>query len=178
MLRLLDMVWTEDNDFQNAVPDYMSYDFLDNDVKLAIETVEKKGGELAEDEEKKFFKQHELKEPEPVVIPDRVGGVYTDNEVTDILDVLNEFDFMYKEGSFKKITQEVADWANENGYEKLFDELVGYKFKVTSKGTHKNDGQMVDYYFTLKSPDGKETKFSTEMCLMVGWNYCGSLKIK
>lgn len=177
MIRLLDMVWSEENEFENGVPDFMSYDFLDNEVERGVKNIEKKGIELSEDEEKRFFTQHEIKEPEPVIIPDRVGGVYTDDEVTEILNILYwEFDFR-EDGGYHKITQEIADWANENGHEKLLDELVGYKFKVDSDGDHRNDGQMVDYYFTLKSPSGGKTKFETEMCLMVGWNYCGSLKI-
>lgn len=181
MLRLLSMVWTDQNKFENASGDRydISYDFLDNQIVKAVENAEKKGEELGTDEEKTFFKQHKIKEPEPVVIPDREDGIYTDDEVNNILDILDhEFDFMYTEGVYKKITQEVADWANENGHDKLFDELVGYKFKVKSEGDHRNDGQMVDYYFTFKSPSGEKTKFETEMCLMVGWNYHQNLKIK
>jgi len=177
MNRLLDMVWTKNNEFENAIPDFMSYDFLDNDINTAIQTIEKNEKQLNDDEEKTFFKQYEP-EPEIITIPNRIGNVYTYNEVNDILNVLRNFDFIYNKGKYQEITQDIADWANENGYNNLFDELVGYKFKVTSKGTHKNDSHMVEYSFTLKSPHGRETKFSTEMCLMVGWNYYENLKIK
>ena len=38
---------------------------------------------------------------------------------------------------------------------------------------------MVEYTFTFISPKGEETKVYTEMCLMVGWNYCEkNVKIK
>ena len=50
--------------------------------------------------------------------------------------------------------------------------------KFETDGTHKHDGQMVEYTFTFISPTNKETFFSTEMCLMVGWNYSNKLKIK
>lgn len=49
-------------------------------------------------------------------------------------------------------------------------DLLDYKFEVSSDGYHKNDGQLVEYEFLFTSPEGKVTNFSTEMCLMVGWN--------
>lgn len=179
MIRLLDMVWTERNEFENAVPDFMSYEFLDNDLVNAVKLTIKKGDVLTKDGEKLFFTQHEIKKPEPVVIPERKDGIYTYNDVNSILNILDhDFDYMFNEDNFKEITQDVADFANQNGYTKLFDNLVGYEFMVTSEGDHKNDGQLVDYFFTFRSPSGEDTDFSTEMCYMVGWNFCGSLEIK
>jgi hypothetical protein len=182
MIRLLHMIWTNENDFDNSdLWDDFERPFpaIEKKIEDAVESTPKVERVLAEDEEKTFFTQHEVKEPEPVVIPDRVGNVYTDDEVNDILNILrHEFDLMYDEDVYCKITQEVADWANKNGYDKLFDELVGYKFKFEKDGEHKNDGQMVEYTFTFKSPSGEKTKFSTEMCLMVGWNYHRDLQIK
>jgi predicted transcriptional regulator len=93
----------EENKFKNAVPDFMTYDFLDKDISKAIKNIEKSDVCLEEDEEKKFFKQFEIKgesevflEPEPVVNPERVNGVYTDDEVTSILNALQEYDLIHK----------------------------------------------------------------------------------
>jgi hypothetical protein len=181
MIRLLHMLWTDDNEFENSD---LWDDFerpcppIEKQIEDAVANTPKVEVELEEDMEKTFFKQHEVKVPEPVVIPDRVGGRYTYHEVNDILNLLY-WDFDFREDSgYHKITQEVADVANKKGYDKLFDELIGYKFKVKSDGDHRNDGQMVDYFFTFKSPKGIKTKFDTEMCLMVGWNYHQDLIIK
>lgn len=46
-----------------------------------------------------------------------------------------------------------------------------HNLKVKMDGDHRNDGQMVDYGFYFKSPDGIVTEVWTEMCLMVGWNH-------
>jgi len=172
MIRLLHMLWTDENDFENSD---LWDDFerpcppIEKQIEDAVADTPKADVELSEDMEKTFFKQYVVKEPEPVVIPDRVDNFYTNDEITDILNILY-WDFDFRDGSYK-ITQEIADYANKNGNEKLLDELVGYKFKMTSKGDHRNDGQMVDYYFTFKSPKGVKTELETEMCLMVGWNY-------
>lgn len=102
-------------------------------------------------------------------------GIWNGDEVNDMLDVFREFDLTY-EGKIK-ITQKVVDFAREEHGYNLMDELLGYKVKCKTKGKHKNDGQLVEYYFTLTSPDKVKTYFDTEMCLMVGWNYYKDLKL-
>lgn len=175
---VLDMIWTNENKLQNA-------NFTDEEkeeMKSEIRMIEILDKELSEDEEKTFFTQHAIKEPEPIAIPKRKGGRYGRDEVTEILNILNEFDFTYDYRANKKafkITQEMCDFANENDYTpNILQELVGYEIKHKADGSHKNDGQMVEYTFTLKSPKGKKTVFSTEMCLMCGWNVCDDLIIK
>ncbi len=69
-------------------------------------------------------------------------------------------------------------YSQQDGYDNLLEVLLGYKVKFKTDGYHKTDGQMVKYTFTFISPEGKETIFSTEKCLMVGWNHCEELKIK
>lgn len=172
MIRLLDMVWTEENEFENASPDIFSYKFLDNDIVNALKDVKKKRKELVEDEEKTFFTQHVVV---PKVVKKKVRKklTYSDDEVNDILSLLGEYNIEYNgKGT---ITQQMADETRED-YDGLLDDLVGYKVKIRSTGDHRNDGQFVDYDFTFTSPAGKKTEFSTEMCLMVGWNYHESLK--
>ncbi len=102
-------------------------------------------------------------------------GIWNYNEVNDMLGVFREFDLTYK-GKIK-ITQEVINYAREEHGYNLLDELLGYKVKCKTKGKHKNDGQLVEYYFTLTSPNKVKTWFDTEMCLMVGWNYYKDLKL-
>ena len=63
-----------------------------------------------------------------------------------------------------------AEWYDGSDYDFLGD----YEVKITEEGDHRNDGQLVDYFFTFKSPEGKETTIQTEMCLMIGWNHCES----
>tara|TARA_R110000868_G_scaffold76573_3_gene220124 strand:- start:6796 stop:7047 length:252 start_codon:yes stop_codon:yes gene_type:complete len=59
-----------------------------------------------------------------------------------------------------------------------FKELVGYTVELEVEGDHRNDGQLVDYEFTFISPNKKKTRVSTEMALMVGFNYHEPVTIK
>lgn len=168
----LDMIWTEKNEFANS----NLSDFVIKTIKSKIDKVEKSDFLLEEDVEKTFFIQHKIV---PKKLAKRKNKTYSANEFNRILDVLQEFDYIYTENEQKIITQEICDKTNLNDYTKgLFDELIGYKFEFESYGDHKNDGQMVDYTFTFISPKNKETTVYTEMCLMVGWNYCENVKIK
>ena len=63
------------------------------------------------------------------------------------------------------------DDGSRNELNELFKKFIGYKVKYYTDGSHKNDGQMVEYTFNFESPTGELTRISTEMCLMVGWNY-------
>jgi len=51
--------------------------------------------------------------------------------------------------------------------------LEGYKVKITRDGEHKHDGQFVGYTFAFTSPKKIKSTVHTEMCLCVGWNFCG-----
>lgn len=133
---------------------------------------------LDDNEEISFFTQHLITTPKKKTKSKRKNKTYSADEATSILNICQEFDILYNENVFSQITQEMADSADKNKYTLgVLDDLVGYEIMTTSDGYHKNDGQMVDYDFTLKSPKGKITEFSTEMCLMCGWNYCDELKI-
>jgi hypothetical protein len=91
-------------------------------------------------------------------------------EMTAIIEALDRVtDFTYSEEEVL-ITKEIVDDEEADGY--IPEELIGYTVQLTNvQGDHRNDGQMVDYTFTFTNPKGKETDISTEMCLMVGWNF-------
>lgn len=178
MIKLLDMIWTKKNEFENA-------DFSDKKwiiIEDKIKKVNKIKKELGEDEEKQFFTQHKIKPPVVKKKAARKELIFDYNEVNKILDILKEFDCInsfYKTES--EITQDMIDYAKENYNEyfvEAFEKLKGYKVSHEKDGSHKNDGQMVEYSFTFKSPAGKITYLTTEMCLMIGWNHHESLKFK
>lgn len=149
-------------------------------IATSLEKVPKKKLNIGRDEKDfwkaplEYFPKYEVKLSKPVV-PVIKNRTYTGDDVNDLLDAMSERDIINdSENKFLKITEDMAD--GEDGY--LLKPLIGYKIKNTVDGDHKNDGQMVEYNFTFKSPAGKITEFSTEMCLMVGWNVHETLKIK
>lgn len=166
----LDMLWTDNNEFVNANLDKDK----EKEIKELFKTTPLVDKELQDEEEKTFFTQYPPKTPEPVVVNPRDDNKYSADEMTEFFDILNdEYDLWGEEDKYLDIDQEMFDFANEKGCTPdLFKKLIGYKVKVKSKGNHKNDGQMVTYIYTFKSPQGVKTKIYTEMCLMVGWNHC------
>lgn len=92
----------------------------------------------------------------------------SEDEMTYLVDSLNDLrDFIHSEEEVE-ITKELVE-ESEGSIPK---KLIGFTIQLTDvEGDHRNDGQMVDYTFTLTSPKGKETDITTEMCLMVGWNF-------
>jgi hypothetical protein len=80
------------------------------------------------------------------------------------IDALFENEMSYKNLSLTK-KEELKDEC-----ESIILRLIGYKMSLNINGSHKNDGQLVEYNLTLVSPEGKTTCIETEMCLMVGWN--------
>jgi len=91
-----------------------------------------------------------------------------ENEVNNLLGLLDDI-VSWRTGWSKPI---------ENSENKILKKLDGYVVKCETDGDHKNDGQMVEYTFTLKSPKGEISKIETDMCLAVGWNYYNDLTIK
>lgn len=87
-----------------------------------------------------------------------------ENQVNDLLSMLE-----YNDGTWEVIDEELME-----DFEGLPRELLGYQFKVKQRGEHYNDGQMVDYTFKFKNPNGIITKLKTKMCLMIGWNHSGN----
>ncbi|MEK6828779.1 MAG: hypothetical protein AABY15_01545 [Nanoarchaeota archaeon] len=178
MIKLLQMVWTKENKFENA--DFSKK--IESLIQEEIKSVKKVNKELGKDGEKKFFTQHEIKALVEKKKPFRKELIFDEDEVNSILSVFDEFDFTYgRESKGKKISQDMIDYVKENYdeyFSEAFERLKGYKVSFETDGSHKNDGQMVEYAFLFKSPSGKETYLTTEMCLMVGWNYHESLKIK
>lgn len=163
----LDMLWTEENEFVNA--DFNNEE--QKEIKDLFKTIPHNDTLLETDNgEEDHFTKHEIKEPEPIPVNPRDDNKYSADEFNEILQVFNEFDFTYDgKGT---IDNEMFEYANEEGFTPdLFKKLIGYKVKVKTDGSHKNDGQMVRYKFTFKSPSGVKTKIYTNMCLMVGWNY-------
>lgn len=94
------------------------------------------------------------------------------DDVNNLLDIVQENAPFLKEHKYFLLTEDMFE-----DYDEL-KSLVGYKVKYGYEGEHKNDGQLVDYFFDFKSPNGDKTTISTEMCLMVGWNHCYEETIK
>ena len=94
----------------------------------------------------------------------------TPNEMTSIISAINRVtDFKYSRKQIL-ITEKIIKDEEADG--DIPAELLNYKVKLTRvEGDHRNDGQMVDYTFTFTNPKGEKTSVSTEMCLMVGWNF-------
>lgn len=173
MIRLLHMVWVN-NEFKNSD---LWDDFerpcppIEKEIENAIKVTSKKNYELKDDEEKTFYIQHIIN-PKIINIPVRKKGTLSSDEVNSLLEIIHENAPFLEEHKFFTLTKKMISEPNEE-----FFELAGYKAKYETDGDHKNDGQMVEYTFTLKSPKGKITKIVTEMCLMVGWNYHENCKI-
>lgn len=176
MIRLLNMIWSEENTFDNTKD--LWDDFArpitntEKELEKAVKLCKKKDYELKEDEEHTFFTQHTIVPKQEPVKPKRKHGHLVGNEVNSLMRIINDNAPFLEEHKFFTLTKEMIE--DEEGE---FEELAGYKVKYTTDGSHKNDGQMVEYTFTLKSPTGKITSFSSEMCLMVGWNYHENLII-
>jgi hypothetical protein len=98
------------------------------------------------------------------------GLVISENDMTSLVCALDRVtDFIYSKKEIL-ISKEIIEDDEVDG--DIPKELLGYKVQLTDvQGDHRNDGQMVDYTFTFTNPKGKETDVSTEMCLMVGWNF-------
>jgi hypothetical protein len=94
---------------------------------------------------------------------------YTDEEIEEVFGLVKGISDVLEEDKYVPIT---SDLITDNGeVDELFAPLVGYEVKFNRNGDHRTDGQMVDYFFYFKSPEGKVTVIETEMCLMVGWNH-------
>jgi hypothetical protein len=98
---------------------------------------------------------------------------YTGKEINEVLQSLSECDIICDEDTPVEIPADVAELQPE-----LLDPLVGYTVKFEQDGDHKHDGQMVRYEFTFTSPEGAETYFVTNMCLMIGWDHHDTVTIK
>jgi hypothetical protein len=101
---------------------------------------------------------------------------FTDDEMNEVFSFVNEHVNWMNKNKYVKITLESI--TNDGEVDKLLLPLVDYQVKVKIEGDHSNDGQMVDYGFYFKNPEGKVTEVWTEMCLMCGWNHCDEEEIK
>jgi transposase len=86
-------------------------------------------------------------------------------DIPDKTDIVEERSIGIDMGVVRPIT--TSDDCNFN------NELFSNRIKTLNEtdGEHKNDGQMVGYTFTFTSPDNIVSEFTTEMCLMDGWNH-------
>lgn len=158
--------WNKDNELDDDNLDEKTV----NEIKEQYELVEKSDTLFDNfDDYKQFFTKHEIIE-EIVEIKKHKGYKYTRDEIQTILDVFSEWDLPYRGDS--EIDQEMIDYEMEEYGTDCLKRLKGYKVAITKDGEHKTDGQMVEYTFTFTSPKKIKSSFSTEMCLMVGWNYC------
>ena len=71
------------------------------------------------------------------------------------------------------VDDEMIEWFGQEPYDKDALDiscLKGFEFSVAQFGTHKHDGQTVDYTFVFTDPDGHRWELITEMNLVAGWN--------
>lgn len=108
--------------------------------------------------------------------------IYDKDEVNELLDTCNiliDNECCFKDKKEIIISEEYSNNHNEGAededgeeyYVDLLKSLIGYKVKLKIKGDHKHDGQLVEYNFKFTSPEGVKTLISTDMCLMMGFNY-------
>lgn len=163
---LLDMVWTENNEFDDSD---LSKKIL-KEIGKEIESIPKSTVRLNdEDGEHTFFTQHEIKLVEEDIVP-RKEGHYSYDEINSLLSEITSYFSMKNKGV---ITRGLLDAAEIED-----DHLIGYNVSYKKDGSHKNDGQMVEYSFTFTSPAGVKTHIETEMCLMVGFNTWDDISFK
>ena len=107
-----------------------------------------------------------------------------DHQINYILEMFND-DYRSSIVCQEDIDQAQKDVDEEEeeykGYrQRELDALVALKgFEIFGFTTddHVNDGQMCTYDFTFTSPSGVNTHLSTDMCLMVGFNYHESFEV-
>lgn len=158
--------WNKDNELDDDNLDEKTV----NEIKEQYELVEKSDTLFDNfDDYKQFFTKHEIIE-EIVEIKKHKGDKYTRDEIQTILYIFSEWDLPYRGDS--EIDKEMIDYEMEEYGTDCLKKLKGYRVAITKDGEHKTDGQMVEYTFTFTSPKKIKSSFSTEMCLMVGWNYC------
>lgn len=167
-------VWDGENFSNTSFTDEEKEAIKQEVLKLEKVDVElTKSGEDGElfTEERNYFPRIK-KEVVPVINTSKTHeGIFTDDEVTHLLDVIcDEFDCRNEDEQYK-IDDEMIDFAKER-FELDLSFLKDFTFEHSVDGFHKTDGQMVEYVFFFTSPNGVETNFSTEMCLMIGWNVC------
>jgi len=92
------------------------------------------------------------------------------NEIDILFHIVDDLD-CFKEGIKTLLTKDIITNSEKYDGEEDLLKLAGYIISIEQEGDHRNDGQMVDYTIYLTSPENKTTSISTEMCLMVGWNY-------
>jgi len=100
----------------------------------------------------------------------------SEGKINDILDCLEVFDTVGE--GWQTIDESCEDSFGREKVNEELKKLYGFQYKFEADGDHSHDGQMVEYDITFKSPSGKLTEFSTEMCLMIGWNIWGEITIK
>ena len=161
-------VYTYNTKFEKIDLDYYEMKKLKKELNKQKQQQKFKTTEISKEFLEDLFKENYSYVPKETIIeePIRKEGEFYYNEINNILDHLNVFDY---EGTIK-IDESFCQKINDN-------RLLNYSVKVEIEGDHKNDGQLVEYTFIFKSPKGKETTLYTEMCLMVGWNYHKSIII-
>lgn len=105
---------------------------------------------------------------------------YSQDEINSILgfifDIVNGGELFGRKEFI--ITDDYIGYEDYWGNKIPLDNLLNYHIKMTTKGKHLNDGQLVEYTFIFTNPEGEKTTLITNMCLMVGFNYYGGFTIK
>jgi hypothetical protein len=112
----------------------------------------------------------------------------TSKEINNLFSYMNEMDeeIILSSNDIETLYDHVTEYSDltlskkdsiYNECENLIVKLMGYTVDIKHEGSHKTDGQFVDYTLILKSPRNKVTHIDTEMCLMVGWNFSKTIKL-
>jgi len=158
--------WSNNNELNDSLLDKK----IINEIKDQLISVEKTDTLFDDyDDYKQFFTKHEIIE-KIVKIKKHKGDKYTRDEIQTILNIFSEWDLPYRGDG--EIDQEMIDYEMEEYGTDCLKRLKGYRVAITKDGEHKTDGQMVEYTFYLTNLKNIRSFFSTEKCLMVGWNYC------
>lgn len=100
---------------------------------------------------------------------------YNKNQINQIFDCIHSEAAYLNSDDYFEIDEDIVE--DDDELEKIISPLYGYKVKLNQRGEHINDGQMIEYIFKFKSPIGKKTIVSTEMCYMISWNHPCSVQI-
>lgn len=169
-MRLINLIWSEENTFKDTTDLWDDFErpitVIEKDIKKSVKNCNKKNYILGENEENNFFTPHIIIPKKRYKKPKREIGNLSSEDVNLLISIIIN---NIESEKFLILTNEIIG--------KHFKELINYQINYITDGYHKNDGHLVKYSFTLKSPKGEITTFSTEMCLMVGWNYSGILII-
>lgn len=166
-------IFNKINEFEEADIHYKDI----NRIEYLIKKTAKKQLDISTIDLAEFFDKYSESDKKRKVA-DRNKKMFSEDEINTLFNFLEKGDSIIIGSNYLNLFEDEFEDLSYTKKEKLieyysgiFDSLIGYKIELIQEGDHRNDGQMVDYYMTLISPNGEETEIYTEMCLMVGFNH-------